>query len=428
MTIPEYSVFTKPSVEDKILGALILRFSEIKSVLTKITDDLFFTPENKAILRKIRELDGKGKQIDLVVLSNELPDLTVRMADQSSNPCYPGMFSEYINILTEAKNRRGIYQFAERLLKDSAETEASELQERIRAFAADLKNVEEEQDKTTALYESYEGLFNHDENRFVRSGIPKIDSTIGGYEPGTLNIIGARPATGKSAFVMDISLFAASQGKRVLIINLEMRKSNVLRRMISSVTSLDLERIKGGHLTETEIDIYKDGMAYIQSVSIDVLNKPSKPSEIRAAVDNAMASGGIDVLIVDYLQRLKSDKKCWNRDETVGSICWALKGIAMDYNVPVILLSQLNREASGKRPTCANLRESGNIEQDADSVMLLHRPEGSEDMSAGQAENIAKCKAMGSTYIEAIIDKNREGATAIVPLAFFAKRMKFVGM
>lgn len=247
-------------------------------------------------------------------------------------------------------------------------------------------------------------------DNLLNIGFEKLDETLGGLEGGDMIVIGARPAVGKSALVTQITTNLARQGKRIGFYNLEMQEKQVYERFVASQSGIGLTRLRRAlKFNADEQRRFNDANEVLANQENIILTTGSKSmSEIRAEVKHM----DYDIIIIDYLQLLKSDKTYkGNRTAEVGAISKAIKGLAMELNIPIIALSQMNRVSEmkeTKEPTMSELREAGDIEQDA-SVIILMWNLLDDDKSVKGIK----------------IEKNRQGITGRFVLNFVGDLMKF---
>jgi replicative DNA helicase len=264
----------------------------------------------------------------------------------------------------------------------------------------------------------------------VASGFTALDRITSGWQPSDLVIIAARPAMGKTAFVLSCARNAAVQfNKPVVVFSLEMSSVQLVNRLISGETEIEQEKIRKGNLAEWEWQQLHSKIGRLTEAPLFIDDTPAlNIFEFRAKCRRLKAQYDVQLIIVDYLQLMhgKGDSKSGNREQEIGSISRALKSVAKELNVAVIALSQLsraveNRPGSSKRPMLSDLRESGSIEQDADMVLFLYRPEyyGLEEDEQGRST-----AGIG----EVIIAKHRNGEVGTVPLRFVGKYVKFVDL
>lgn len=261
----------------------------------------------------------------------------------------------------------------------------------------------------------------------IPSGYKELDEITGGWQRQDLIILAARPSMGKTAFALQLAKNAAERGSGVVIFSLEMSKLSLTYRFVSSDSDIQLARIMKKQLMEPEyLDIY-NSMSRLRNLPIHIDDSSLNIYEFRAKCRRLKAQYNIQMIVVDYLQLMsgfKNDGKItMNRDAEIGSITKTLKSVAKELDIPVIALSQLSRAVDsrpgmGKRPLLSDLRESGNIEQDADIVMFLHRPEYYKIVEDEQGRSLIG-------MAENIIAKHRNGVCDTIPLKFNGSKMKF---
>lgn len=243
-------------------------------------------------------------------------------------------------------------------------------------------------------------------------GIKKIDEYVGGVEGGDIVVLAARPAVGKSAMALQIIEYNALNGKKVCYINLEMQEKQIYERMLAKASKIDMLRIRNAvAFLNDEEEKFKSGNEKLKAFeNIHVRNGSARVSDVRSCVKN----GKYDLVVIDYLQLVKPDKgRGSNRYAEVGDISRGIKDIAMDYDVPIIALSQLNRASEGKEdkePTMSELRESGDIEQDASVIIMLWN----SDVNDKSKKRIK-------------VDKARQGKFGSEDIIFNGSSMTFVG-
>lgn len=248
----------------------------------------------------------------------------------------------------------------------------------------------------------------------VPSGIDGLDHLIGGFHKSDLVIVGARPAMGKTAFMASVARNAALTGKRVGIVSAEMSAVQVGLRMASIFGSIPSTKLRSCDLDDSEFARLHAAAATYVELPISIYDKPScTPGDIAIQARAWQLSGGLDMLIVDYLTRLTPDESDDSRNREVGKLVAAMKTLARTMSIPVICLAQLSRkceERADKRPIMADLRDSGEIEQEADSVMFLYRhsvyDEGADPQEA-----------------EILVEKNRHGPCKNVKCRFIEEQM-----
>jgi replicative DNA helicase len=266
--------------------------------------------------------------------------------------------------------------------------------------------------------------FNSNGNLGLKIGFDKVDIALGGMQSTDMMVIGARPGVGKTAFAVSIIRNILMQNKKVGFFSMEMSCDQIMIRLMSMITSIDSTRMRDARIDEQEWTRITAYSSTISEKDLFIYDKPIiKASEIMMQARAWKIEHGLDLIIVDYLTKIKHDKDLANQNLSVGETITTMKNMAKLLNVPVIVLAQLNRDnmkRSNKKPMMSDLRDSGIIEQEADQIILLHRPstqEQEEEQKPKEVSNFAskyvnktqeqpKVQDM-SDYI--IVDKNRHG-------------------
>jgi replicative DNA helicase len=259
----------------------------------------------------------------------------------------------------------------------------------------------------------------HNEHRLLKTGFRDLDFSIGGIGPGEVVVVGARPGMGKSAFAVTLALAVAKAGRHVLVSSVEMTNEDWAERTIALEGDVNLHRQKTHIADVIEKDLWYGGALRLEKLkgSMAIHQSLNTTEKLAVFARQRKAIRGLDLLIVDYLQLMHGRGE--NRTQEVGKISRAVKGLAKSLSVPILLLCQLNRGPETRenhRPRLADLRESGDIEQDADFVLLLHR----EDYYRQQADPTAELDGL----MEVHIAKARRGPSGMVKMVFVADRMR----
>lgn len=279
------------------------------------------------------------------------------------------------------------------------------------------------------------GLLKHQEEiattggNWIKTGIRELDERNGGFYGGQLIVIGARPSVGKSAFMGQVAMNMAAQGKKVGIISLEMSNNEIAGRLAAIDTDMDFSKVyRNLFIDQNEKErFYKHVAAKTSELSIYVSDKTRVTSvDIRAKADKLKARHGLDFLFIDYLQLISADQPGnKNRENIVSEISRSCKVMAKELNIPVCELCQLNRAVTHRKgddryPNLSDLRESGSIEQDADVVMFIHR-----DWAMGITQDENGNSTEGNADL--IVRKWRNGASNLhIPMGFEGPKMKFI--
>lgn len=242
----------------------------------------------------------------------------------------------------------------------------------------------------------------------VLTGLESLDRVLGTLESSHLSIVASRPSVGKTSFLLSIARNIATS-KSVLFFSLEMTKEQMLTRFLSMQTKIPIFRIAHGKLTERELEEVKHAMARFKASSLHIYESGRiSVEDLQQIALRASNEAAVDVLIIDYLQLISSSSKRESRQQEVAEVSRSLKLLSQDMKIPIITAAQLSRkseERQDKRPIMSDLRESGSLEQDADSILLLHRRSYYDESDT-------------SPDVELLVGKNRHGATGRVKLQY----------
>ncbi|HXH99529.1 MAG TPA: replicative DNA helicase [Sphingobacteriaceae bacterium] len=434
-------------LEEAVLGALMLEKDALSAVIDILKPEVFYKETHQKIFQSIHNLFQKSSPVDILTVTAQLrqqgdlemiggayyiTELTNRVASAANIEYHARIISqkfiqrELIRISTEIINNA--YEDTTDIfdLLDHAEKNLFDIaQNNLRRDSRKMDDIiRESLDTLEKMKDRVDGLTG------VPSGFTGLDRITSGWQPSDLVIIAARPAMGKTAFVLSCARNAAVQfNKPVVVFSLEMSSVQLVNRLISGETEIEQEKIRKGNLAEWEWQQLHSKIGKLTEAPLFIDDTPAlNIFEFRAKCRRLKAQYDIQMIIVDYLQLMhgKGDGKGGNREQEIGSISRALKSVAKELNVPVIALSQLsraveNRPGGSKKPMLSDLRESGSIEQDADMVLFLYRPE-----YYGLVEDEEGRSTVGIG--EVIIAKHRNGETGTVPLRFVGKYVKFTDL
>ncbi len=434
-------------LEEAVLGALMLEKNALSSVIDILKPETFYSEAHQKIFEAIHNLFQKTSPVDLLTVTAELrqmgalemvggayyiTQLTDRVVSAANIEYHARIISqkyiqrELIKVSTEIINNAyeettdifDLLDHAEKSLFDIAQNnlrrDTRKVDDIMREAVTSLEILRDRTDSLTG----------------VPSGFTDLDRMTSGWQPSDLVIIAARPAMGKTAFVLSCARNAAVlHDKPVAVFSLEMSSVQLVNRLISGETEIEQEKLRKGNLADHEWTQLHSRIGKLTEAPLLIDDTPAlNIFEFRAKCRRLKAQYDIQMVIVDYLQLMhgKNDGKGGNREQEIGSISRSLKSVAKELNIPVIALSQLSRAVESrpgpsKRPMLSDLRESGSIEQDADMVLFLYRPEyyGLQEDEEGQST-----AGIG----EVIIAKHRNGETGTVKLKFVGKYVKFVDL
>lgn len=429
-------------IEEAVLGALMLEPSAITDVLDIISPDCFYKEINRKIFSAISSLASKHAPVDLFTISEELKssgDLEivggVSYLSQLSMKIGAAAHLDYhAKILVQKYIQRELISISYGVQKDAFDdaTSVDDLLDTTqqKLFTLADRNMRKEAQViqyviNDAIDELQRNQLRQDGLSGIPSGYTAIDRVTLGWQPSDLIIIAARPSMGKTAFVLTMARNMAVEHKvPVAFFSLEMSSVQLVKRLMISETGLDSDKIKGGKkLQDFEWEQLNMRLRQLVKAPLYIDDTPSLSiNELRSKARKLVSIHGVKMIVIDYLQLMTGPPELRGmREQEVSAISRSLKAIAKELNVPVIALSQLSRavetRGGSKRPQLSDLRESGAIEQDADLVLFIHRP----DYYGNADENPAM---KGVTDI--IIAKHRNGAVCDVQLKFRNSEVRFV--
>lgn len=416
---------------------LVDRDSVIAAIETLKEND-FYREDNREIYAAMYEIYNNGKHIDMITVKEEL--ILRGSLEKVGNLEYlstlidnvptTSNIENYVRIVEEKSTVRNLIKAANDILKmgySGTEEVDSIIEQTEKKIFDVLQNRNSRgysaiKEVLITTFDNIEKLYqNKNKISGIESGFIDLDAKTSGLNPSDLIIVAARPAMGKSAFVLNIASYVAMHMKvPVMIFNLEMSKEQLVNRILCSESEIDSMKLRNADLSSEDWLKLGEASSKLAEVPLYIDDTPGLTSvELRAKCRKAKLEKNIGLIIIDYLQLMESKTKSPSRQQEISEISRSLKILAKELSVPVIALSQLSRATESRtdhRPMLSDLRESGAIEQDADIVMFLHR----EDYYDAETEkkNIA----------EVIISKNRNGATGTVELAWLGQYTKFANL
>ena len=428
-------------VEEAVLGAMMIEPNCVPDVLESLTAGCFYKESHRRIFSAILALSKDHEPVDIYTVAEALK--RDGSLEEIGGPYYLSLLSSkvgaaahvdyHVKILLQKNIQRELITISAEMQRDSfddsipvddllnnAQQKLFELAERnmkretlpVQDVLKDaVAEIEANQDRTDGL-------------SGVPSGFTGIDKVTLGWQESDLVIIAARPSMGKTAFVLTMARnMAVDHHIPVAFFSLEMSSKQLVKRLLVSETGLSSEKIRGGkRLLDYELVQLHERIKYLASAPLFIDDTPSiSVYELRSKARRLVRNAGVKLIIIDYLQLMTGPPELRGmREQEVSNISRSLKAIAKELSIPVIALSQLSRDVEkrggNKIPQLSDLRESGAIEQDADIVMFIHRPDyyGTEEEGAvpGQAQ--------------IIIAKHRNGSTDVVPMIFRKNEARFV--
>lgn len=422
--------------EEAILGSLLIDPDAIYDVSTFLYPDAFYKVQNKWIYEAMLSLNERREPLDLLTLTEEL-----RKQEKLEDAGGEAYIINLVNAVPTSINAKHYGRLVE----------AASIRRKLISAASNIANLayDEAEDINVVIDRSEQALFSVSEDRTTRDLVPirqitreylerieslnergedvigvptgftDLDRLLGGLNKSDLLILAARPGMGKTSLQNAIALTAATRyGKRVAIFNLEMSGEQLVQRMLSAETRIDSQRLRRGQLYEHEWPIFMEAIGRLSETRIFIDDTPSiTPNQLRTKCRRLYAEHGLDLIMIDYLQLMNSERSTNNRVMEISEISRGLKGLARELDVPVLAAAQLSRaveQRQDKRPLLSDLRDSGSIEQDADIVMFIYRDEY-YNPDTTERPNIAELN----------IAKHRHGPTGTIDLYWHSKLATF---
>ena len=422
--------------EQAVLGAMLLDQDAALLATELVQDDMFYREGHRRLFRAMVGLVERRTVIDPVTLRDEL-------GRRGELDVVGG--ADYLSELVDAVPTAANLEYHARIVKDKAilrrliETSTGIITEAYdgRSTASDLLDKAESRIFQISQERGSEGFSRLKEMLWptmeriealqrsgksitgVPSGFVDLDKLTSGFQPSELVIVAARPSMGKTAFYLNIATHAAVEGQGVAIFSLEMSRDQLVQRMLTAEARVDSQRVRQGGLRDADFTNLARAAGVLQSCPVWIDDTPSLSLlEMRSKARRLKAENDIKMVVVDYLQLMRSPEYAENRVQEISDISRSLKALARELEVPVVALSQLSRASEQRggerRPILSDLRDSGAIEQDADLVLFIHRPEyydREDDTKKGLAD--------------IMLAKNRNGPTGDVQLRFSREYTRF---
>ena len=428
-------------LEEAVLGAIMLEKDALTSIIDILKPEVFYKESHQKIYRAVLNLFEKSEPIDILTVTAQLKkngDLEIAggpfyITQLTSRVASSANIEYHTRIISQKFLQRELIRISSEIIHDAFE-DTSDVFDMLDNAEKNLFSVSE--GNLRRSYEKMPDLIKQaidqirtastqeDHMVGVPSGFSELDRATGGWQKSDLIVVAARPGMGKTAFVLSMARNMAVEYKRpIAFFSLEMNALQLVTRLISSETQLPAEKLKRGQLETYEWEQLNSKIANLTDAPLIIDDTPALSIfELRAKARRLKQQWDINLIVIDYLQLMTAGSDKGNREQEISNISRSLKSLAKELNIPVIALSQLSREVEkrggSKRPILSDLRESGAIEQDADLVVFIYRP---EYYKIEFFEDQAPTKDMA----EIIIAKNRNGALKDVRLRFIGRFAKF---
>lgn len=432
-------------LEEAVLGAIMLEKDAYTAIIDILKPDIFYKPVHQTIFKAIQSLFEKSEPIDILTVTQELKEngqLEIvggpyYIASLTSRVGSAANIEFHCKILVEKFIKRELIRISSEVITNAFEETSDVFDVLDKAeqglFDVAQGNLNRGNTKMSdlvrdAIRQIEEASKNENKSRGVPSGFDDLDRVTSGWQNSNLIIVAARPGMGKTAFALSMARNAAiDYGIPVGIFSLEMEAIELVNRLIAAETNIDSEKIKKGNLRPDEWEALHANLNKLAEAPIFINDTPGITIfDFRAIARRLHQHHKVGLIIIDYLQLMRGSAETRGmREQEISLISRSLKAIAKELRIPIIALSQLSRKVEDrggdKRPQLSDLRESGAIEQDADMVCFIYRPEyyGIENDENGDSlKGIAQI----------IIAKNRHGQTRDVTLGFIGSQTKFINL
>jgi replicative DNA helicase len=431
-------------LEEAVLGAMMLEKDKLSAVIDLLQPEVFYKTEHQLIFASIKRLFGQVKPVDILTVTDDLRQHGE--LDMVGGPYFIAMMTNRVassanieyhsRIILQKHIQRELIRISSDVIKDAYEdtTDVFDLLDKAESSLFSVsetslrRNVRSMESLVReAIEDITSGKKDEGHLRGVGCGFTEIDRLTGGWQKSDLIILASRPGMGKTALALTMARNVAVDFKKpVAVFSLEMSAIQLVMRLISSETEIAAEKLKRGNLEGYEWEQLNSRISSLIDAPLYIDDTPALTIfELRAKSRRLKAQHNIELIILDYLQLMQGNPEHkGNREQEISTISRSLKSMSKELDIPIIALSQLSREVEKrlvKKPILSDLRESGSIEQDADLVLFIYRPEYykvDEDSYGSATEGIA----------EISIAKNRNGATKDVKLKFISRFAKFADL
>ena len=433
-------------LEQAVLGALMIDNESLSDAIDSLQAEYFYAPKHQKIFEAIVNLFNNTQPVDILTVSEELKRLEMfkeigglaYISELTNNVSSSSNTEFHARIIAEKFIKRSLINISRKISNDAFD-DSVDIFDLLNDAEANLFTVTEgtlrkSYDKMSSLIkgalENIEILRNKEDGLSgVPSGFTNVDRVTSGWQQSDLVIVAARPGMGKTAFALTMARnIAVDHNTPIGFFSLEMSSEQLVNRLIASEAELGASKLRKGDLADHEMVQLHEKIKHLSEAPIFIDDTPGLSIfELRAKARRLVKNHGVGIIMIDYLQLMTAGGNAGNREQEISTISRSLKGIAKELKIPVIALSQVNRGVESrtgvgsKRPMLSDLRESGAIEQDADIVTFIYRPEyykiyewDNGDDSRGQGE--------------LIIAKHRNGSLKNVRLKFTGEFAKFTDL
>lgn len=374
--------------EVNVIASILVIQDNSKYINSLETQD-FYSKTNKAIFSLMKELNDKDETVDLLTVK-ELGvtkkfngiKLLETMTDMTDKLVYAGNIDKYIKILKNLSVKRKIFNTAKKVCEEISEVDSNkdeievknEVVQKFLNIKTNKKNSNAEmKDVMIETLKDIDDKYQKRDDYSLRTGYLDLDKIIEGLHEQELTLLGARPGVGKTAFSLQMAEHIAKKGVYVYFVSLEMSRKQLGNRIIAREAEIDSHVLRMGWLTEENFAKINEVAGNVADIKMCIDSESTTIQDIEDKANELKQEKNLGLMVIDYLQLLKSRNKFTNREQEVADISRRLKLLSKELDIPVVALCQLNRETEKRRrPLLADLRESGSLEQDADNVIFLY--------------------------------------------------------
>lgn len=380
--------------EQALIGATLVRADRLDDIRDAVGPDDFYSPAHAKIFMAICELADSSQPVDLLTVGDRLREHgtldevggPVYLAELADTIATPGAIASYARTVRDRAARRAIAQSAAEMLQDSYSlmTPTDEIVAKASKIAEDgITGVVGSSSSTVSMGEALSDFTQWcEDSRSAKDDVmvptpwQALNRLMGGFHPGEVTVLAGRPSNGKTAAALNAALYAARRACPTAVVSLEMSRRMLLARMCAGESDIDGRKFRTGQIGDNDMGKVYDWANRNADLSLHLYDGTDlKPSTLRALTKRWVKRFGVRLIVIDYLQLVKPQTPSASREVQVAEISRAVKEIAINHDVHVLLLAQMNREVekrTKKEPQLSDLRESGAIEQDADNVLFIH--------------------------------------------------------
>ncbi|MDR0432002.1 MAG: replicative DNA helicase [Bifidobacteriaceae bacterium] len=424
--------------EMSVLGGMLMSKDAIAEVVEVLRPEDFYRPAHETLYGVVTDLYGAGQPVDAITVCAELTKRgqleriggVVYLHDLIAGVPTAANAGYYAAIVRDRAVLRRLVRAGTKVAELGYATDGRNVDDIVNEAQAEVYAVSDRE--RSQDYQPMGGILSEYLEELdlavsrggammgVPTGFSGLDQLTGGLHPGQMVIVAARPAMGKSTLGLDFARSASIKSSVTSVVfSLEMSKQEITQRLVAAESGVRLQKIRQGNLTDEDWDRIVSRMSSIQQAPMFIDDSPNMSlMEIRAKCRRLKQRHDLGLIVLDYMQLMSSGRRVESRQQEVSEFSRSLKLLAKELDVPVVAISQLNRGPEGrqdKKPMMSDLRESGSLEQDADVVILLHRPDQPGDRQPGEAHDA-----------NLIVAKHRNGPTANIDVLFLGHLAKFV--